>query len=127
MFGIQFYPTPEWLVDKMLDKVNWKDVTSVLEPSAGKGDIVKGIWRLKNSTQTMMYYYITQSTKYDSGWNRQRLRVFDSEQELYDYVIKEYDIKCSSLYDVEEYLDGISTSENKYYIVSHKEIIKKAP
>ena len=74
MFGIQFYPTPEWLVDKMLDKVNWKDVTSVLEPSAGKGDIVKGIRRLMNSTQTMMYYYITQSTKYDSGWNRQRLR-----------------------------------------------------
>lgn len=127
MFGIQFYPTPEWLVDKMLGKVNWKDVTSVLEPSAGKGDIVKGIRRLMNSTQTMMYYYITQSTKYDSGWNRQRLRVFDSEQELYDYVIKEYDIKCSSLYDVEEYLDGISTSENKYYIESHKEIIKKPP
>ena len=40
MFGIQFYPTPEWLVDKMLDKVNFSDVTSILEPSAGKGDII---------------------------------------------------------------------------------------
>ena len=40
MFGIQFYPTPEWLVDKMLDKVDFSDVTSILEPSAGKGDII---------------------------------------------------------------------------------------
>lgn len=36
-----FYPTPAHLVKKMLDKVNFKEVATVLEPSAGKGDIIE--------------------------------------------------------------------------------------
>ena len=34
-----FYPTPAHLVQKMLDAVNWSNVTTILEPSAGKGDL----------------------------------------------------------------------------------------
>lgn len=34
-----FYPTPARLVRKMLDAVDWKYVDSMLEPSAGKGDL----------------------------------------------------------------------------------------
>lgn len=36
-----FYPTPAHLAMKMLDKVNFKEVTTVLEPSAGKGDLIE--------------------------------------------------------------------------------------
>nr|DAH15327.1 MAG TPA: Type I restriction enzyme Methylase [Caudoviricetes sp.] len=36
-----FYPTPAHLVQKMLDKVDFKAVEAVLEPSAGKGNIVE--------------------------------------------------------------------------------------
>ena len=43
MFGIQFYPTPPTLVKKMFEKINWETVHSILEPSAGKGDIIKGL------------------------------------------------------------------------------------
>lgn len=39
----EFYPTPEGLVNKMLDGVNLNYVKTVLEPSAGKGDIVQGL------------------------------------------------------------------------------------
>ena len=35
----EFYPTPPALVYKMLDGLNLKLIDSVLEPSAGKGDI----------------------------------------------------------------------------------------
>ena len=38
-----FYPTPEALVEKMLEGVQFDMVQSVLEPSAGKGDLVEGI------------------------------------------------------------------------------------
>lgn len=38
-----FYPTPAHLAQKMLDKVNFKEVTTVLEPSAGKGDLIEMI------------------------------------------------------------------------------------
>ena len=36
-----FYPTPEHLIEKMLEKVNLNRVRYVLEPSAGKGNIIK--------------------------------------------------------------------------------------
>lgn len=34
-----FYPTPEALADKLLEGIDWHFVESVLEPSAGKGDL----------------------------------------------------------------------------------------
>lgn len=43
---LQFYPTPDWLVDKMLDKCGEalkSNNTRVLEPSAGDGRIVEAI------------------------------------------------------------------------------------
>jgi hypothetical protein len=41
----EFYPTPDALIRRMIDKVNWKTVETVLEPSAGKGDILKAVAR----------------------------------------------------------------------------------
>lgn len=41
----EFYPTPESLVKKMLEGVNWDYIHTVLEPSAGKGDILREIAR----------------------------------------------------------------------------------
>lgn len=45
MFGVQFYPTPYGLVEKMMGKVDWSKVHFALEPSAGKGDIAEGMRR----------------------------------------------------------------------------------
>jgi hypothetical protein len=39
----EFYPTPDSLLDKILSEVNWHYISTVLEPSAGKGNIVKYI------------------------------------------------------------------------------------
>lgn len=36
-----FYPTPESIADKMLEGVNWLTIESILEPSAGKGDLAE--------------------------------------------------------------------------------------
>lgn len=40
---LEFYPTPDSLLDKILAEVNWHYISTVLEPSAGKGNIVKYI------------------------------------------------------------------------------------
>jgi len=37
----EFYPTPGKLAGMMLAGVDWKKVTTILEPSAGKGDLLK--------------------------------------------------------------------------------------
>mgnify|MGYP002769588185 FL=1 len=36
-----FYPTPAHLARKMLDKVKFEEVSTILEPSAGKGDLIE--------------------------------------------------------------------------------------
>lgn len=54
MFDKDFYPTPDNLIDKMLDGVNLSMIHSVLEPSAGKGDIVEHLKR--KETETNEYY-----------------------------------------------------------------------
>ncbi len=36
-----FYPTPPGLVDKLLAGIDWDYIETVLEPSVGKGDLVK--------------------------------------------------------------------------------------
>lgn len=38
-----FYPTPPELADKLLSGIDWPYVGTVLEPSAGKGDLVKAV------------------------------------------------------------------------------------
>ena len=35
----QFYPTPKELLEKIFKDTDWKTVSSILEPSAGNGDI----------------------------------------------------------------------------------------
>ena len=39
----EFYPTPKNIVDKMLTGANWNYINTILEPSAGKGDILREI------------------------------------------------------------------------------------
>ena len=45
-----FYPTPNELISKMFLKLDFKRIKTVLEPEAGKGDIVKAIIE-RNKTQ----------------------------------------------------------------------------
>lgn len=39
----EFYPTPQSLVQKMIGGVDWACIHTILEPSAGKGDILREI------------------------------------------------------------------------------------
>ena len=45
----EFYPTPESIVEKMLQTIKFEECKTILEPSAGKGDILRGVAR-KNNT-----------------------------------------------------------------------------
>lgn len=49
--GEEFYPTPAALIDRMLSGIDWRMVRNILEPSAGKGDIVHRIL-MKNYTDS---------------------------------------------------------------------------
>lgn len=42
-----FYPTPEALADKLLAGIDWMRIQSILEPSAGKGDLAMAVVKAK--------------------------------------------------------------------------------
>lgn len=43
LFNKEFYPTPKWMVDRMIEEIDTQKIKDILEPSAGKGDIIDGI------------------------------------------------------------------------------------
>ena len=45
----EFYSTPENLVNKMIEGIDWNLVNTILEPSAWKGDILKGVAKATSS------------------------------------------------------------------------------
>lgn len=51
----EFYPTPESLAAKILDGVDWRYIHTILEPSAGKGDLLRAIANAANG-QSSRYY-----------------------------------------------------------------------
>lgn len=46
----EFYPTPIELVRKMLDGIDWDYVQTILEPSAGKGNILREIAKFESKS-----------------------------------------------------------------------------
>ncbi len=53
--GSEFYPTPKSLIDKMLEGTDLSMVFSVLEPSAGKGDIVEVLREREKNTYELKF------------------------------------------------------------------------
>ena len=51
-----FYPTPEGVINKMLEGIDFHSIGSILEPSAGKGDLVEGIIKAIESKLSRYYH-----------------------------------------------------------------------
>lgn len=49
MFNKNFYPTPSCLAERMFSKIDFGKVFSILEPSAGKGDLLDALEKIKPS------------------------------------------------------------------------------
>ena len=50
-----FYPTPRALADKMLEHVDFNTDYTFLEPSAGKGDLIKALAKQVNELRSTSY------------------------------------------------------------------------
>lgn len=57
-----YYPTPQKLIDKMLCDLDFSMIKSILEPSAGRGDIVEA---LKKKEENHNKYYGRQNYQFD--------------------------------------------------------------
>lgn len=118
MFGIQFYPTPSELVEKMISKLQFeKDVDSIslLEPSAGKGDIVQGfIDHFINETE--YFYYLKREFRLD-GRRRVDKSVFaTSKEEFVKDVSDKIGIPFTSISEIDKWCEENETDDECYCI-----------
>lgn len=58
MFNNTFYPTPETIANKMLEGIDFTFIQTVLEPSAGKGDLIAAVQKA-NDRSKYSYNYIS--------------------------------------------------------------------
>lgn len=68
LIGIQWYPTPEWLGRKMLEGIEVSDKTRIVDPSAGRGDLL-------DITQKVIderYHVRLRESGYDRWYSRQK-------------------------------------------------------
>lgn len=64
MFDKGFYPTPEATIDIMLSGLDFKNIRSFLDPSAGKGDILDAIVQKRNAAYQHHSRYDNQDELY---------------------------------------------------------------
>lgn len=62
MLPKDFYPTPQSLIDKMLCDIDFTMIRSILEPSAGKGDIIEA---LKKKAESHNKYWGNKEFQFD--------------------------------------------------------------
>ncbi len=92
-----FYPTPEAIINKMLCDIDFKMIHSILEPSAGKGNIVEAIKKKEkfySSTYNKVNYdidCIEADQNLQSILKGKNFRVVYNDFLTYD-TMKEYDI-----------------------------------
>ena len=100
-----FYPTPPNVVEKLLEGIEWYKIENVLEPSAGKGNLVDGIaaaWRkecYRHREQLPVDCieidpYLRSILQYEYGGQhesemRKRIRDLEENRE-YDYTLHRY-------------------------------------
>lgn len=100
----EFYPTPESVVERMLQGVDLDYVRTILEPSAGKGDILRVIARKaavrwgRMGRQTLDVDCIEVDP-----YLRQILKFNFSEEREKELEHRKYELKESRLYDREKH------------------------
>ena len=56
MFNNTFYPTPETIANKMLEGIDFTFIQTVLEPSAGKGDLIAAVQKANDRSKYSYNY-----------------------------------------------------------------------
>lgn len=85
-----FYPTPLPLLDKMFANINWLHVQSVLEPSAGRGDIAEYLKKLRYKYWNKLFYSKEFAAKYTSKLLEQ---VYNSIRDMSEFEFSEFNIR----------------------------------
>lgn len=108
MFGQQFYPTPPELVEKMMSKVDFSKVSYILEPSAGKGDIIDGFRKyLKDNSKN--YTVKTKRKGFKSD-----IQNYSTKKECIDAVNAEFNQNFTTIKEINDYFDDMADKDETF-------------
>ena len=113
MLGIQFYPTPKQLAYKLIEKLDFGSVRSVLEPSAGKGDFIDAF--LSYRTDEMKTYTLQQC--HDKS--NDKMKFFDTRAEVLAYIKQEFGQEFTDIKSARAYLDTLETEDSWWSLSEH--------
>lgn len=116
----EFYPTPLPLIDKMLDGIDWDYISTILEPSAGKGNILKEIAKRAKGKNVDAIEY-DDNLRQILQWNFSKDRLNEIEVEEKKFLekcgYKYYEKRRTGWY----YFDNI---ESKYLSIPEPNLIE---
>lgn len=118
----EFYPTPTELVQKMLECVDFKKVKTILEPSAGKGDILQVLARKECSTSPYSDRFDVDCIEIDINL-RQILKYNFSEEKKRSVCEKINELSPKRIWDCEinEYITEKISEVQKMELEKYKE------
>lgn len=118
----EFYPTPTELVQKMLECVDFKKVKTILEPNAGKGDILQVLARKECSTSPYSVRFDVDCIEIDINL-RQILKYNFSEEKKRSVCEKINELSPKRTWDSEfhEYITEKISEVQKMELEKYKE------
>lgn len=126
-----FYPTPANVVEKLLEGIEWYKIENILEPSAGKGNLVDGIaaaykeesWRSRDNQLSVdcieIDPYLRSIVQYEYGGQRladmyKRIKELEDNRE-YDYTLHQY--VCRNPSDAAEHRELTEEKDKRRVVV----------
>ena len=113
MLGIQFYPTPKQLAYKLIEKLDFGSVRSILEPSAGKGDFIDAF--LSYRTDEMKTYTLQQC--HDKS--NDKMKFFDKRAEVLAFIKQEFGQEFTDIKSARAHLDTLETEDSWWSLSEH--------
>ena len=113
MLGIQFYPTPKQLAYKLIEKLDFGSVRSILEPSAGKGDFIDAFLSYRADE---MKTYTLQKCRDKSN---DKMKFFDTRAEVLAYIKQEFGQEFTDIKSARAYLDTLETEDSWWSLSEH--------
>ena len=108
MLGIQFFPTPPELVEKMMSKVDFSRVSYILEPSAGKGDIIDGFRKyLKDNSKNY-------TVKIKHKGSMPDIQNYNTQKECIDAVNTEFNQNFTTIKEINDYFDDMADKDETF-------------
>lgn len=74
-----FYPTPPELAAKLLEGIDWGEIEEVLEPSAGTGNLIEAVARVKQASRGDRYTVNVDAVEIDPALRAALAAAFDED------------------------------------------------